>query len=62
MKKVIRACEHAGLRYEPNHRHPRLTDPSTGRFVTISATPSCPFAHTHVLRDVRKYLHIKVTL
>lgn len=60
MKAAIAACESAGLKYDPNHKHPRMTHPS-GRFISFSGSPSCPHAHKHLLRDVRKYLHIEVS-
>jgi hypothetical protein len=62
MKAAIRACESAGLRYDPNHTHPRVVDPKSNRFVSFSGSPSCPHAHKHLLKDVWKYLHIKVTV
>lgn len=60
MRTAIRACEAAGLRYEPQHTHPRMVDPKTNRFVSFSSSPSCPHAHKHLLRDVRKYLKVTV--
>ena len=62
MKEAIKACQAAGLAYDPQRTHPRITDPKTGRFVTLSNTPSCPHAHKNLLSDVRKYLNIAVTL
>lgn len=62
IKAAIKACTAAGLRYEPNHTHPRVVDPKTNRYVSFSATPSCPHAHKHLLKDVRKYLQIQVTM
>ena len=62
MNEAIKACEAAGLRHEPNHKHPRIVNPNTKQFITFSNTPSCPFAHTHMLRDVRKYLGVRVKL
>jgi len=59
---VIRQCERAGLHFVPGRKHGKLVDPRTGRYVSISSTPSCPHAHKHVLRDVRKYLGLPVTL
>jgi hypothetical protein len=61
MKAAIHACEAAGLTYDPNHKHPRVIDPKTGRFISFSGSPSCPHAYKHLLRDVRKYLHIEVS-
>lgn len=60
MRAAIRACEAAGPVHEPAHTHPRIVDPATGRYVSFSATPICPHAHKHLIRDVRKYLNIKV--
>lgn len=62
MKKAIKACEAAGLVYDPTHAHPRITNPATGRFVSISNTPGGPYAYRQMLRDVRKYLGIEVNL
>lgn len=62
MKAAITACEGAGLKYDPAHKHPRVVDPKSGRFVSFSSSPSCPHAHKHLLKDVRKYLHISVTI
>lgn len=62
MRKAIRACEKAGLVYDPNHKHPRVTDPKTRKFVSFSATPNCPFAVQHMLADVRKYLGVNIRL
>lgn len=62
MQRAVRACERAGLRYDPKHTHPRVVHPESGRFVSFSLTPSCPHAYKHLLSDVSKYLHIKVTL
>jgi len=59
---VVRACQAAGLRFEPAHRHPRIVDPKTGKYVTFSKTPSCPHAYKHLLRDVRRYLGFEVSL
>lgn len=61
MKEAIKACVAAGLEYDPHHKHPRITDPKTGRSVSISNSPSCPHAYKHLLRDVRKYLGKEVT-
>ena len=61
-KEVIRACERAGFVYDPKHKHPRLTDPASGRFVSFSHTPSCPHWYKHLVKDIRKYLNIEVTL
>ncbi len=61
LTRVIRECERHGLRYEPGRRHPKLRDPKTGRAISISSTPSCPHAHKHVLRDVRRYLNVTIT-
>jgi hypothetical protein len=62
MRKAIAACEAAGLRYEPQHTHPRVVQPATGRFVSFSNTPTCQHAYKHLLRDVKKYLGLTVTL
>lgn len=62
MSRAIAACRAAGLHYEPNHKHPRLVDKRTGKYVSFSATPSCQHAYKHLLRDVRKYLNIQVIL
>ena len=34
--------------------HLRFEHPHTGRAVTASATPRCPYAYQHALRDLRK--------
>lgn len=60
--RAVAACEAAGLVYDPKHKHPRMTDPKTGKFVSFSATPNCPFAHKHMLRDVKRYLGIAIRL
>lgn len=62
IRKAIRACEDAGLVYEPQHSHPRVVDPKTGRYVSFSNTPNCPHAHKNMLKDVRKYLGIEVAI
>jgi hypothetical protein len=62
MKAAVRACERAGLLYERRHKHPRVVHPDTGRFVVLSHTPSCPHGYKHLLRDVKKYLGVEVTL
>lgn len=62
MDRAIKACEEAGLVYEPGHKHPRLRDPKTGKYVSFSNTPNCPFAHKHMLRDVKRYLNIAIRL
>ena len=54
--RVIREAERAGLTYQRGKKHPRIVDPRTGRFVTISGTPRCKHAHKHIIADVRKYL------
>lgn len=56
MRKAIRACERAGLVYEANHKHPRIVDPATGRYVVLSGTPSDAHAAKNMLTDVRKRL------
>lgn len=60
--RALKACIDAGLVYDPKHKHPRVVDPKTGKFVSFSATPNCPFAHKHMLRDVRRYLGVNVRL
>lgn len=62
MREAIRACEAAGLKHDPAHTHPRMVDPATHRYVSFSSSPSCPHAHKHLLKDVWRYLHIKVTI
>ena len=62
MKRAIDACVAAGLVYRAHGTHPRLTDPATGKFVVVSGTPSDPMAYRQVLRDVRKYLGVRVSL
>lgn len=54
--RAIQACEKAGLQYQPGKKHARIVDPATGRYVSFSSTPSCPFAYKHMLRDVKRYL------
>lgn len=62
LKQVIRACEAAGLVYSrKNGNHARLTHPTTGRFVSVSVSPSDAYAYRQVLRDVKRYLGIEVT-
>jgi hypothetical protein len=61
MKDAIRRCEATGLKYENGKKHPRITDPKTGRSVSISRTPSDHRAVQNMLRDVRKYLGVDVT-
>lgn len=60
--RAIQACEKAGLRYEPGKKHARIVDDRTGKYVSFSSTPSCPFAHKHMLRDVKRYLGIAIRL
>jgi hypothetical protein len=61
LDQVIRRAERAGLVLEHVGKHPRIVDPRTRRFVTISGTPKCPFAHKHVLRDLRRYLGVTLS-
>jgi hypothetical protein len=61
LTRIIRECERLGLKYERGRRHPKIRNPQTGRAITISSTPSCPHAHKHVIRDVRKYLGVAVS-
>lgn len=60
LQAAIRACERAGLVYTHGKKHARLTDPSTGRFVSISCTPSGQYAGRAVLRDVKRYLGLTI--
>lgn len=62
LTRVIRECERHGLRYESGRHHPKLRDPRTGRAIPISGTPSDRNAHKNVLRDVRRYLGVEVTV
>lgn len=61
LKAVVRACEAAGLKHDPMHKHPRIVDPKSGKYVAFSGTPSCPHAHKNLLRDIRRYLGVTVT-
>ena len=61
LTRVIRQCERKGLTYQHGGKHPRIVDPKSGRFVSISGTPRCPFAHKHVQRDVRRYLGVDIS-
>jgi hypothetical protein len=56
MRKAIKACVAAGLVFDPDHKHPRIVDPATGKFVVLSSSPSCPHAAKNMLTDVRKIL------
>jgi hypothetical protein len=58
LTRVIRQAVHAGLKYDPGRRHPKIIDPRTGRWISISSTPRCPHAHKNVLRDLRRYLGV----
>jgi hypothetical protein len=60
MRKAIKLCQAAGLVFEPNHKHPRVVQPSTGKFVSFSGSPSDENAHRNMLRDVKKYLGVDV--
>jgi hypothetical protein len=62
LTRVIRECERRGLRCEQGRKHAKLRDTRTNRFVSISGTPSDRNAHRNVLRDVRKYLGVELTL
>jgi hypothetical protein len=62
MRQAVQKCVAAGLVYDDKHKHPRIIQPSTGRFVTISRTPSCPHAPKNFLADVRRYLGVDVHL
>ena len=62
MRIVIRACEEQGLVYDPTHKHPRIVDPRSGKYVSFSATPNCPYAPRRMLRDVKHYLGIAIRL
>jgi hypothetical protein len=59
LHKVIRAACRAGLVYS-QHRHARLTDPATGRYVSFLVTPRCPHSYKHVLKALRSRLGIEV--
>lgn len=62
LDRAIKACTDAGLIHRPEGKHPRIVDPATGKYVTFSNTPRCPYAFKHMLRDVKKYLghHIRL--
>jgi hypothetical protein len=62
MDRAIQACEEAGLRYSPGKKHARVVDDRTGKFVSFSRTPSCPYAYKNMLRDVKRYLGIEIRL
>ena len=55
---VVRAARCRGLIYSQGRKHGRLTDPATGKFVTVSNTPSCRDAHKALIATVRRYLGI----
>lgn len=61
MRAAIKACERAGLTYDPKHKHPRIVR-ADGRYITFSNTPGDVYAHRQMLRDVRKYLGVDVKL
>lgn len=61
MKAVIKAAQRQGLLYDPHGKHPKIRDPKTGRAVSISNTPSCPYAAKNVLRDVRRFLGVSLS-
>jgi hypothetical protein len=60
MRRVIRDCQRAGLTYRVGGKHGRIEDPTTGRFVVVSLTPSCPHAYKHAIADVRRYLGVSI--
>lgn len=62
MKALIKACERAGLVYDPHGKHPKLRNPKTGQVLAISKTPSRPYAHREVLRDLKKYWNLEIKL
>ena len=61
-RSFVKACQAAGLKYDPWHKHPRIVDPKTMRYVVISNTPGCPHAYKNAVRDIKKRLGIEVTL
>jgi hypothetical protein len=62
MRRAIEACVEAGLVHSVGGKHQRITDPRTGRFVTVSGTPSDPMAYRQMLRDVRRHLGVEIEL
>jgi hypothetical protein len=60
LKAVIRQAMRSGLLFEHGGKHPRLRDPKSGRAVVVSGTTRCPHAHKNVMRDLRKYLGVKI--
>ena len=58
--QLIRRAERAGLTYQHGRKHARIVDPKSGRFVSVSSTPSCPHAFKNIQRDLRKYLGIEL--
>jgi len=62
MDRAIKACVAAGLVYDRGRKHAKITYPKTGRSISVSVPPSCVHAPRNMLRDVRKYLGVKVKL
>ena len=62
IRAAVKACEAAGLQCDRAHKHPRIVDPKTLKYVTFSNTPSCAHAYKNLLRDVRKYLGRRIEL
>lgn len=60
MDQAVELCVAAGLVLDRTHKHPRVIQPSTGKFVSFSSTPNCSFAPRKMLRDVRRYLGVEV--
>jgi hypothetical protein len=60
MRRLIRAAERAGLVYTRGQKHGRLTSPSSGRFISISCTPSDFNAPRRVVADLKKYLNVEL--
>lgn len=60
MKQIIKACKDAGLTYDSSGKHDRITNPETGKFVTLSRSPSDVNAYRQAIRDIRKYLGVEI--
>lgn len=52
--RLVRAARKAGAVVAlTGHNHWRVTNPATGGAVTLSFSPSCPFALTKQRKDLR---------